>query len=474
MAVNNIYVKKIINVFLANILNLFGSVVVTLFLPNILTVSDYGEWQYFLLLFTYVEVSQFGFAQGVYLRFGGAFFKSLNLGLLRSQIIVVISLLFAISVAIYGLINQDIGISFTCFLFCIPIMGWICFAQYILQATGKTDVYSKILILDKVLFVTTIVVSYIILNSYFGVFTIGNVMYCFIFSKIVTSLYSGICLRELLFFKGKRNSYSVVFREIRTNIRVGSTLIFSSLCSLLIIGAIRFIVVGDLGKAAYGRIAIILSLCSFVMVLVNAISVVIFPGLRRSLQKYDADIARIYGATYYMFNIVLIICLLFSYPIGYIFNNFLVKYQTSLDYLYIIMPVIIFDSNWSIFGSTIMKVYRKEKEMLKITISSMLASVIMASLVSIYLDDLKAYAYLMIIVLAIRFVITEFYIKKIFDINIINVNIMIIFSVVFFIAINTYFNMLYSMVVFSLYIVGLCSFNILKIKNDINYLRSLK
>ena len=67
----SIYLKKILNVIIANFVNFICSVLITLFLPKFITVNEYGQWQYFLLLFSYIEFFYLGLPQGIYLRFGG-------------------------------------------------------------------------------------------------------------------------------------------------------------------------------------------------------------------------------------------------------------------------------------------------------------------------------------------------------------------------------------------------------------------
>lgn len=64
MNLNSVYIRQVLNVVIANLVNFVCSVLITLILPKLISIKDYGEWQYFLLLFTYVEVCQFGFANG--------------------------------------------------------------------------------------------------------------------------------------------------------------------------------------------------------------------------------------------------------------------------------------------------------------------------------------------------------------------------------------------------------------------------
>ena len=188
------------------------------------------------------------------------------------------------------------------------------------------------------------------------------------------------------------------------------------------------------------------------MVLVNAISVVIFPNLRRCLKDNHANFNIIYELSYKLFNICLIIFLLFAYPFEFIITNFLPKYISSISYLYILMPIIIFDSNWAIFGSTVLKLFRKEKYILKIAIISVLISVLLCSGLFFSINNLTAYSYIIILTLGFRYIYTEICIRNIFNINLFRCNLMIIFTVMLYIFVNICFERVLSIIIFSAYV----------------------
>ena len=133
----------------------------------------------------------------------------------------------------------------------------------------------------------------------------------------------------------------------------------ATFCSIFIVGIVRFFIVNGLGNVYYGRIAIVLSICSFAMIFINAISVVLFPNLRKQINNGYKNFTNHYTAFYKLFNSFLIVLLASVYPLELLFNFWLPKYETSTIFLFILMPVIIFDSNWALFGSTIFKVFRK-------------------------------------------------------------------------------------------------------------------
>lgn len=473
-ACSNAYIKKVWNVFAANLFNFVGSVIITLALPKILSVSEYGEWQYFLLIFTYIELCQFGFSQGVYLRFGGEFLVNLNLKLLKYQISFLCLFLSAIAAIALCLVYRDISISWVFFLMCMPIMAWRYFADYLLQATGKTDEYSRVLITDKSLFVLLIILSFIMTQKYHMTYASINVLQSFIIAKVLSAFYSGYWLKELILARGKKLRVCAIAKEIVINTRVGYKLLMSTLCSLLIVGVVRFVIVESLGKVAYGRVAIVLSICGFVMVLVNAVSVVIFPSLRRLLKTTTVDIGKYYTAAYKLFNCWLLILLMGAYPIEVLIKYWLPKYSSSIKYLFVLLPVIVFDSNWAIFGSSLLKVFRKEILIFKVTSISMVVSIALSMLVSKISNNLLTYSLLIIGVLVIRFIFMEYYVNRIFSVHLKNFNIMLLIMVVLFISFNIFLPHLIASALFSICLALIIKWHFYELRTALFTLRSIK
>lgn len=62
----------------AQAVSLLTSVVVSFILPKFISVADFGYWQYFLLVASYVGVLHFGFGDGIYLQLGGQYWNCIN------------------------------------------------------------------------------------------------------------------------------------------------------------------------------------------------------------------------------------------------------------------------------------------------------------------------------------------------------------------------------------------------------------
>ena len=465
----SIYLKKILNVIIANFVNFTCSVLITLILPKFITVNAYGEWQYFLLLFSYIEFFYLGLPQGIYLRFGGCNISNFSLRLLRNQILI----LFFVELLIITIVfkcNLHIEYIIKIFIFIIPIMLWKYFYDYFFQAIGKTNEYAKILMLDKILFVLLLLISFFYSNENSSI----TVIYSFLVAKILSIVYASKIFNLLVSYKNNADGTEDIFNEFITNINIGYKLMVATFCSIFIIGIVRFFIVNGLGTIYYGRIAIVLSICSFAMVFINAISVVVFPNLRKQINNGYKNFKNHYIAVYKLFNSFLIVLLGSVYPLEFLFHFWLSKYETSTIFLFILMPVIIFDSNWALFGSTIFKVFRKENIIFKITFTSMLISILLSLVVWKYFNELMFYSLLILLVLCFRFILMEYYISKNFQINLFNFN----FSILLFVGIFLFGNLICSkfwaiILYFSLLSIFF-SIYLKELKDAYNILRSTK
>lgn len=468
---NNVYIRKVLNVVVANLVNFVCSVLITLILPNLVSVKDYGEWQYFLLLFTYVEVCQFGFANGVYLRYGGCSFEEMDLGLLKKQFMIVFSFILTGVVAILFYTHQVFSISIFGFIVCIPIMTWRFFADYLLQASGHTDEYASILLYDKLLFSLFLLFHHL----YFDAFDVNDIIDSFVYSKILISIYSCVYLKDFLQAGMWQISLWTALKELMNNISVGSKLLFATVCSLLIVGSIRFVIVDFFDKSTYGKVAIVLSVCSFIMVFVNAVSIVMFPSLRNLLNR-GVSIRKYYQASYVLFNILMLILLLSAYPLLFIFKYWLTQYSESGIFIFILLPVVLFDSNWSIFSVTLLKVYRKESFILKITIISLLISLLLITFLLNLQDTLQVEYFISLIplVLLIRFIYAEQYVNKLLSVNMRQINVFIVLSVSLFVILNNYLNLLMAGSLYITYLFFACYVHRKEIFNSYRILRNIK
>ena len=71
----------------SNLVTMVVSALTVFIIPKFLGVSDYGYWQLFLFYSSYVPFLQFGWTDGIYLRYGGLEKRDLDKKLFFSQFI---------------------------------------------------------------------------------------------------------------------------------------------------------------------------------------------------------------------------------------------------------------------------------------------------------------------------------------------------------------------------------------------------
>ena len=153
--------KNITIVFLANMINMLFSVVSSFILPKYLSIESYGYYKIFQLYISYLGLAHLGYADGIYLRYGGQEIGKIGkeeiidtTATLRNMQLLFMLLVGIISILINNSILFLISISF------VPI-NMISYYKNLFQATGEFENYSKILcILPMIIFLCNIVLLF--------------------------------------------------------------------------------------------------------------------------------------------------------------------------------------------------------------------------------------------------------------------------------------------------------------------------
>ena len=152
---------------MANIVTLFISLVMQLFLPKILGVRQFSYWQLYLFYGTYIMYSSLGWCDGLYLKYGGKDYDSLDSHTIAGQFwyLLVYQTIFAtVFSCVFMWFNPSIDRRFVILLSfistAINIMRFM--LQYILQSTNRIKEYSIIVIVERLLFLVAIILTWIV------------------------------------------------------------------------------------------------------------------------------------------------------------------------------------------------------------------------------------------------------------------------------------------------------------------------
>ena len=132
-------------VFFANLINLIISLAKGFLLPKFVSVESYADIQTYLLYVSYVGLLHFGYLDGLYLKYGGKEFEEIgekNFNICRMNTLILQIIIIIPTIIIANVINNNIVL-----LFAISILplNMVTLYKNLFQATGQFKRYSKIL-----------------------------------------------------------------------------------------------------------------------------------------------------------------------------------------------------------------------------------------------------------------------------------------------------------------------------------------
>lgn len=408
-----LFILNLSYAFMANIIVLVSSTIITLLLPKFMGIENYAYWQLYVLYTTYTAFFHLGWNDGIYLESGGVDYSDLNKNKLFSQFILLIflNIILVLIVNIVCLFNVNINEEKLLILRLMTFSTLITvprgFLMSVLQATNRIKENSFITILEKVVFIISIIVIII--------FNINN-FYFLIFCDIVSKLFSYVWIiyicRDIVV--RKLSCFSVQIVEIIQTIFSGMKISIAYIASTLIVNTIRLFIEKGWSVVVFGQISLILSLSNLVTVFVNSIGLVIFPIIRK---KKNSELVYLYQNFRNIFTEVSLLGLSIYFPLKWVMEFWLPNYSEGLKYLLILFPICIFDGKMAMIFTTFFKSLRKENTLLMINIVTLIFSAILSFLFSIVLRNLLLSVMLILIVLAFRSVISEIYLSKILNIK---------------------------------------------------------
>lgn len=391
---------------LANGITTLVNLITTLVLPKVLEVEDYGYYQLYMFYAGYVGVLHMGWADGIYLRYCGTRYEKYNRSLFKGQIILFtglqiiwffIAFLFAFQQVIIDkkIVFMSIGIL-------IVIANVKTLFSFILQASNRIQEYAG----------ASIIGNMVSLILYFGLLLKGKQYYALyiyisILGVLITLILYIYYCRQLICcaIRQKRNIFILKQKqETLNNIMVGSKLMIASLASMMVLGVIRWAVEVQWDIEVFAKVSLTLSVSNLFMTFINAIAIVLLPMLRQMDEKKAVCF---YKKLDVWLIVVLTGVMLLYYPAYLLISYWLPQYQQSLRYMAILFPICIFEGKISMLLNTYLKLFRQEKSILYINISAVVISIIF-SVVSVFiLQDLTLTIGMIVVVLAIRCIISE-------------------------------------------------------------------
>lgn len=405
-------IKKIYYSFSANIISLLISIISLIFLPKFMDIKSYGVWQLYLFYTSYLGFFHFGWIDGIYLRYGGYDFNKLNKTIFTSQFITLLITELMISliglIAIYTVINDELLKQILIFTCCVLVPVIITtFANFILQITNQIKEYAILTLCGRILFFISLIIYFSFGNNGYN-----ELIYLDIISKIISLFYGLYLIKDLFILK--LDTVSSILKETYQNLNVGSKLLLANIAGMLILGIIRFGISQVWDVETFGKVSLTLNCSNFLMVFINALSVVFFPILKRTDESKLTDI---YVKIRSLLTSTLLGFLIMYYPIKLILDWWLPKYQDALIYMAILLPICLFESKVSLLTNTYLKSLRQEKLMLKINFGAVILSLILTYITTVLLHNLNLAVLTILILFAFRSICSEILLGKLLKIT---------------------------------------------------------
>lgn len=405
--------KNVSYTLLSNLLSFTTSAIVSVVLPKVLDGPQYGYFQLYIFLFSYTGFFHFGWADGMFLRYSGAYYDELDKNKFSAQfwMYAALELIISCLVLVFGRffikdisevwVSQAIGVLILLYL---PRT----FLEYLLQATNRIKEYASIMILEKTLYVTLVVALLISGSTFFMTFVGADLL-----GKLLALVYAAYSCRDIL--RTKPQPVKQALPETKKNIQVGIKLLFANIASMLIIGIVRWSIKANWDIDTFGKISLTLSVSNLLLVFIRAVSMIMLPILRRA---EETKLSNIYVTMRNCLMIPLLGMLLFYYPVKLILSAWLPRYADSLRYMALMFPICIFESKISMLIETYLKSLRKEKSLLIVNIVSVAVSLVLTGLTVFVFRSLEGGAATITVCLAFRCITAELVLSRYLDVEV--------------------------------------------------------
>ncbi len=341
-------IKNIFIVVFGNICTILAGVLVGFLIPKIMqngdSTIDYGFYKIYTLYFGYIGLFHFGFCDGILLMFAGKKYEDLEKEKIRCYTKFFIIFQFIISLFIlipsifyinteYGFIFLFIGIN----LFSGNITEYY---QQICQATGRFKELSLRNIIKALLNSIIIMVLFILWKiSVIDYLKFQIYIYCVTFVGWAITIWYIFNHRDITF--GKSIKIKDALPMIKKFYIIGIPLLISNFVSNFILNIDRQFVSILFPTETYATYAFAYNMLQLITTATGAISLVLFPTLKR----FSED--KLKNHYNYFISIVIMfvgLCLISYFPLYVIVIHWLEGYSSSLPIFQIILPGLILSS----------------------------------------------------------------------------------------------------------------------------------
>lgn len=376
--------KNVLTSVLVQGVSLLISLISGFLIPKFIDEYQYAYREIYLLYIGYVGVLHFGLLDGIMLRYSQYDYEELDKARLRSQLNLLFgSLSLMAAIAIVVAVTCFDGVTRT--LIILLAVGAIMknlttYNSYLFQLTNQIGKYATLVFVQRIVFGVGLVTLFLVGTNHFFWFCLVDLLgdavilvMAFFFSR---DLYTerSLPLREGI-------------REWRVNASSGVILLLANWSAILLLGLAKMMIQWHWGELVFGKVAFAFSIANVFLTFITAVSVVLFPSLKRIEQS---RLPELYRQIRGMLSVILFLAMLLYFPGRWILEQFLPAYSISLVYLGTLLPMILYSSKVNLLTNNYLKAYRRERLMLWVNLISIAASGILFAVSAYVLDSLQA------------------------------------------------------------------------------------
>lgn len=390
----------------AQVISLFCGVVLQLVVPRFIDEYQYAYWQTYVLYSGYVGILHFGLLDGFVLRYSQYDYDELEEKTVRSQFHFLLLFLgfvgIGFTIASLFILNEINATIVRLVGVGIVVKNVFTYSLYIHQMTNRINKYARIVIIQRGVYALFVTMLILMRNNDYKMFCIAEQS-----SEIIAAMLGAYFSTKLYFGKDSFDKETII--ELKQNLQAGVLLLFANWSANLLIGSSKMIIQWQWGTLTFGKTSFAFSMTSVFLSLVSAISVVLFPSIKRMKPEEMPDL---YEKIREVSTIFLLAIMIAYFPGSVLLKLWLPKYTESIAYIGILLPFIVSTSKISLLTNTYLKAYRKEKTMLIINVLSIaVALIVYFTCVSIF-DSLKLLLFSVVLVIMARSIVSEHFVCK--------------------------------------------------------------
>lgn len=399
--------------FSANFLNFLMGFVTGFIIPKFLGIDDYAYLKVFTFYVTYVGVAHLGFLDGIYIKYGAYDYDDLPRKKFRGYVrfLIVFQVIEALALVLLAflLIRNENRLNIVLFtIFNMIILNITNLWMFIHQITKRFKLFSINTILTKLLYVIGCVL--LILNGVHGyngyviLQTIINIIILFIY------IYYN---KELVF--GKAESTKETFKEAKELIGIGFFVMIGNFMSVIILGIDRIFVDRLFTIKDFAIYSFAYTLISLFYILLNSLTMVIYPYLRRAKEDTYKSI---YETIRISITMLMSVTLCGYFVIKFIVSSFLPQYTESFAILIFLVPTVIYSAQINILIANYYKIMQKTKEYTINNIMALFLSIITNIIAYFIYKDIASIAIATLVSFILWLIYSDLYFKKIIKVRV--------------------------------------------------------